>query len=108
MGKQQSKWTFLALQYLGLGAKKLGRLLSARATAHEMKKAPSQRASPPLLQCKGGGFDSHEGAFSACMWAPRNNNQNGETTIKMDFLGTAIFGAGRQEIRAPSQCTRNH
>ena len=31
MGKQQSKWTFLALQYLGLGAKTLGRLLSARA-----------------------------------------------------------------------------
>jgi len=57
MGKQQSKWTFLALQYLGLGAKKLGRLLSARATALE-KKAPSRRASPPLLQCEGGGFDS--------------------------------------------------
>ena len=77
------------------------------ALAHE-KKAHSQRASPPLLQCEGGGFDLREGAFSACMWAPRNNNQNGETTIKMDFLGAAIFGAGCQEIRAPSQRTRDH
>jgi len=50
MGKQKSKWTFLVLQYLGLGAKKLGRLLSARATISWHQGKAKARARTRTLQ----------------------------------------------------------
>jgi len=84
---------------LGARDRILPLFFSARgeASAHE-KKAPSQRASPPLLQCEGGGFDSREGAFSACVWAPRNNNQNGETQSKWTFLALQYLWLGAKKL----------
>jgi len=97
MRKQQSKWTFLALQYLGLGAKKLGRLLSARATALE-KKAPSQRASPPFCSARGEALTRERVPSQRACGHQETTIKMGKQQSKWTFLVLQYLGLGAKKL----------